>query len=1311
MRSALTRAAALAASITLLSASTALARPILVVGGDHKNPPYEYIEEGKPTGFNVELMRAAAAIAGFEVDIRLGPWIEARRDLEQGNVDALSGMYYSDERSKLVEFSVPHTMVRSALFVRKDSPIRSFADLRGKEVILQEGDVLHDLFKRTGLASRIVAVTDADEQLRLLASGRHDCALMTSRLQGEYYVKRLKLTGLRIVDADLPQLRYCFAVRKGDRELLHRLDEGLNILKVSGKYQEIYERWFGVYESRDLRKYGRYFALGLAILVGLFTASLLWSRSLKQQVVLRTAALQASEEELRQAHAELERRVEERTAELSRANEQLKVSEAEKAIILNSTGDLVTFLDREMRIQWGNHRAAALAGTSLPELRGRHCWEAFHGRSEPCPSCPVVLASATGEPQSAELSRPGGRTIFLRAYPIKNEDGCLLGTAEFVIDITERKRMEEALRESEARYARLAATVPGVLYEYTKGPGLGGRFTYLSPRCSEIFEVDARTIEDDIEVIRKMADLRDLRAIQEASQTASRTGAPHSAEVSITTPSGRQKWLHFLSLPCPAAEGAPEMRSGLILDVTERKRTDEALRESEEWLKLTIEATGAGTLQTVPYGPAKVSARLRQMFGIRDDFEIDFDGFLRLVHLDDRDMVKETHSRTVDPAGDGRMDIEFRCVRPDGDTRWIALKSKAQFAEADGVSRAIRLAAVALDVTDRKREEQTLRGSEERFHTLADNIAQLAWMADAHGEIFWFNRRCLDYTGATPDALQLGRFLHPDHVGRVAEEMGRCFSTGELFEDTFPLRGKGGSYRWFLSRAVPVRDQAGQVVRWLGTATDVTDLREVEEALRESEARGQAILASLAEGVVFHGPDGVASSANDAALKLLGLTLEELTGRSPLPRGWATIGQDGSPFPAGDYPTNLALRTGRPQRDLEMGIRRPDGTLVWLCVNAEPVRITHETMAGVVVSLIDITERSHALRKSEEHLRTMADNVPDAIVRFDRELRHVFANVAAAAAISAPPDRIVGKTAAELGMPPEHVALRERYLLEVFRTGTPHRFEFGLEALDGRQYESRLVPEHDRDGVVETVLAITRDITERKHAEHQLLASREQLRELVARMDSVREEEKTRLSRDLHDEMGQLLTALRMELEVLEDGLGDLGVQRAAPELLERAVAASELVAKTIGAMHDLLRSLRPVALDRLGLGAALRQECRRFKEWAGVPCEFAAAEALSTFGPDVDTALFRIAQEALTNIARHAHASRAAVTIETSASTTVLRVEDDGRGIPPGREPGGLGMVGMRERAERLGGELVVMAAPRGGTVLEARIPSREAS
>jgi len=1176
MRRACARTAALATCVAVISAGPASAstRPTLVVGGDHENRPYEYLEGGKPTGFNIDLMRAAADIAGLDVEVRLGPWSEARRALEQGSVDALSGMYHSEERSELIDFSVPHTMVRSALFVRKDSPIRSLADLRGKEVIVQDRDVLHDLFKRTGLASRIVAVSDPDDQLRLLASGRSDGALMASRLQGEYYVRRLNLTGLRVVDVDLPQLSYCFAVRKGDRELLYRLDEGLNVLKVSGKYQQIYERWFGVYERRDLWKYGRMFAVALALLTGLFAASLLWSRSLKRQVHARTAALQAREEELRQAHAELEQRVEERTAALSRANEQLRVAEAEKSIILNSTADLVAFMDPEMRIQWGNHRAAAVAGTGVEELKGRTCWEAFHGRSGPCPGCPLLLSVATGEPQSAELSRPQGRTIFHRAYPIKSDDGRLLGAAVFVLDITERKRAEEALRES------------------------------------------------------------------------------------------------------------------------------------QEWLELTIEATGAGTVQTVPYGPAKLSARCRQMLGVPDDFVVDFDAFSRLIHPDHREEVKAAHDRALDPSGDGRMDVEFRLVRPDGSTRWLSGKAKAQFADADGARRALRLAAVFLDVTDRKLEEEAVHESEERFRALADNIPQHAFMADARGEIFWLNRRTLDFAGDEGMGSGYLRIIHPDHRWRVAQQVRRCLQTGETLEETFPLRGKEGRYRWFLCRAVPLRGEAGKVVRWFGTNTDVTEQREAEEALREAEARGRAILASLAEGVVFHGPDGAASSANEAALALLRLSMEELRGRAPLPAGWGVVRSDGGGFPAEEYPINVALRTGLPQRDVELGIRRPDGTLVWLSVNAEPVRLSQDRMAGVVVSLFDITERSQALRRSEGHLRTMADSVPDAIVRFDRDLRYAFANAAAARAIGAPLDRLIGRTKGGLGMPAEHVAFWDQYLLKVFRTGAPDRLEFGLDGADGRHYESRLVPERDRDGAVESVLSITRDITERKQAEQKLLASREQLRALVARLNSVREEEKTRLSRELHDEMGQILTGLRIELEALEEGLGDLGVQGGARDLLERSVVASELVTKAIDSMHEILASLRPVALDRLGLVAALRQECRRLKDRAGISCELGAAEDLSSLGSEVDTALFRIAQEALTNVVRHARASRAVVTLETRAGTATLRVEDDGRGLSPGPESTGLGMLGMRERAERLGGELVARAVPRGGTLVEARIP-----
>ncbi len=313
-------------------------RPKIIVGGDHDNPPYEFLENGQATGFNIELMRAVAEAAGFDVEFRLGPWNKVREELELGKIDALAGMYYSPQRSQLLDFSVPHTMVTSGIFVRKGSPVRSFEDIKGKEVIVQQGDVIHDYLRDKGITSHIVAVTNPADELRLLASGRHDCAVMPSRFQGEYLKRTLRLNDLRDISTDLPQLRYCFAVRKGNQELLYRLDEGLNILKVNGKYREIYDKWFGAYEKKDLWETIKYYVLAIALSLTLFLGFLIWSGMLKRRVEQRTAELRRSEEELRQAHDELEKRVEERTAELSRAKELLE----EEITVRNRTERVIT---------------------------------------------------------------------------------------------------------------------------------------------------------------------------------------------------------------------------------------------------------------------------------------------------------------------------------------------------------------------------------------------------------------------------------------------------------------------------------------------------------------------------------------------------------------------------------------------------------------------------------------------------------------------------------------------------------------------------------------------------------------------------------------------------------------------------------------------------------------------------------------------------------------------------------------------------------------------------------------------------------
>lgn len=158
--------------------------------------------------------------------------------------------------------------------------------------------------------------------------------------------------------------------------------------------------------------------------------------------------------------------------------------------------------------------------------------------------------------------------------------------------------------------------------------------------------------------------------------------------------------------------------------------------------------------------------------------------------------------------------------------------------------------AVAIrDETERRGVERTLRESEANFRDLADNISQFAWMADETGYLFWYNQRWFDYTGTTLDEMKGWGWRavhHPDHVDRVTQKYRQHIESGEPWEDTFPLRSRDGDYCWFLSRARPVRDESGRIVRWFGTNTDVTDQRRLDEALRQADQRKDEYVAMLA---------------------------------------------------------------------------------------------------------------------------------------------------------------------------------------------------------------------------------------------------------------------------------------------------------------------------------------------------------------------------------------------------------------------------------------------------------------------------------
>jgi PAS domain S-box-containing protein len=282
----------------------------------------------------------------------------------------------------------------------------------------------------------------------------------------------------------------------------------------------------------------------------------------------------------------------------------------------------------------------------------------------------------------------------------------------------------------------------------------------------------------------------------------------------------------------------------------------------------------------------------------------------------------------------------------------------------------ISAVAVVMDITEEIRAEKALLESEEKFRTMADNIAPFTWMADSNGLIFWYNKRWFDFTGTSLEEMQgMGwtKVHHPDHIDRVVKKAQQCLETGEKFEDIFPLRGKDGNYRWFLTRAVPVKDENGNILRWFGTNTDVTEQRASEELLRQEREllREQAVmLDQVQEAIVALDDRGTIRYMNEAALNIYEIERrKDILGTRP-----------------GDYFLvrweDLFAEEGMYKILEETGTWKGEnihvtakGKRIWMESVVSSIKDDNGNFIGIISAMRDITER----RKLENALKLKAD--------------------------------------------------------------------------------------------------------------------------------------------------------------------------------------------------------------------------------------------------------------------------------------------------------------------------------------------------
>ncbi|MBS3763027.1 MAG: transporter substrate-binding domain-containing protein, partial [Planctomycetes bacterium] len=284
-------------------------RPI-VIGGDHNYPPFEFLDKnGRPTGFTVELTRAIAREMNLNVRFRLGPWEEIMRGLDNGDIDAVQGMFYTPKRDRRLDFSPHYLASHYVALTRADAgpPPETLEGLEGHRVAVQAGDALLKTLAKRGINTDIVTVESQEEVLRAVRDGRADLGVGV-RMSALYFIEKNGWSNLAVGRDTLFTGQCCYAVPSGSEALLAEFVEGMRLLKDSGEYHRLYEKWMGVYEEHlhwgEVLKVAGMVA-GPLLLVALL--ALLWLWSLRRQVAARTRELRANEQQLRQSREKFRR--------------------------------------------------------------------------------------------------------------------------------------------------------------------------------------------------------------------------------------------------------------------------------------------------------------------------------------------------------------------------------------------------------------------------------------------------------------------------------------------------------------------------------------------------------------------------------------------------------------------------------------------------------------------------------------------------------------------------------------------------------------------------------------------------------------------------------------------------------------------------------------------------------------------------------------------------------------------------------------------------------------------------------------------
>ncbi|HEX6961466.1 MAG TPA: PAS domain S-box protein [Lacipirellula sp.] len=584
-----------------------------------------------------------------------------------------------------------------------------------------------------------------------------------------------------------------------------------------------------------------------------------------------------------------------------------------------------------------------------------------------------VLNAGESMEQEEVIPCPTGDRHYLSVkFPLRNAAGAVIGVGGVSVDVTDRKQAQQALRDSERRL--LLATQAGKVGVWAWD--IEANRVSWSESLQTILGVRSEDLAN-YEGFEALVHPDDRQRIQDAIRRAVDSDAPLEIEFRAIRPDGAEVWL-FSNAAVIREHGQAVRMLGATLDITERKRGEIALRESEERFRTLASHAPVGIFQSDMDGNSVfVNEGWCAMAGLTPE-QAAGAGWTTAIHPDDRDRVMEGWRRAV--ANRAASSAEFRFLRTDGVVIWLQGNAVPLHDAADEM---IGYIGTIADITARKEAESALRNSERMYRAIGESIDYGIWVCDAEGRNIYSSESFLKLVGITQEQCSnLGwcDLLHPDDVEQTIAAWKQCVATGASWDVEHRFRGVDGQWHPVLARGVPVRNDRGEIIAWVGINLDISELKEVEHELRESEARFRNMADNAPVLIWVHGVGGC-QYVNREFMRFVGGQLSDVQGMN-----WTKY------LHADDLPYVESYREAFDRHQpivAQYRFRRADGEYRWLSAAGAPRFRPDGAFLGYVGCSVDITD----IKSSEAALREADRRKDEFLAMLGHELRNPLAGI------------------------------------------------------------------------------------------------------------------------------------------------------------------------------------------------------------------------------------------------------------------------------------------------------------------------------